>query len=539
MFANFFQLSSLPANQMLGTYDIRLVILSYIVATFASYIALDITGRVRDIGNTKLVTSLWIFGGAFAMGAGIWSMHFIGMLAFTMPMMTITYDPFWTGLSMLVAVFASSFTFLILKNKITKLPRIIFGGIILGIAIASMHYVGMEAMKIVADIHYLPGLFLLSIIIAILASEAALYLALKSNQVVANMRFKLKFISAFIMGAAICGMHYTGMAAAVFTPLAAGAYKTTSSIDPTVLAISIAGVTFLILGIAVFVSTYKEALNQQLLTTARQAGMAEVAASVLHNVGNVLNSVNISAALVKEKLALSKLKELNNLSRLIHEHQHDLVNFMTHDPNGSQIPMYIQMLAQEWDKEKTAIAEEVEILIKNIEHIKNVIAMQQNLSRVTNLEQIISLDKTLDEALFITGIDANHPEIKIEKHYGSVKPFFVDKIKILQILVNLIHNAKDAVLESGKEHKNIKLTIHPSANGWIKVDVVDNGVGILPGNKTKIFSYGFTTKKAGHGFGLHTSALAAKEMGGFINASSEGQGKGSTFTLKLPYKLPS
>lgn len=218
MLEQFFQLGPIPANQLLGTYSVGLVILSYLVATFASYIALDITSRLRDVSITKSSMLMWLFGGAFAMGAGIWSMHFIGMLAFSIPNTPMSYALSWTALSMVVAILASGFALYLLKEQVIKVVTLVLGGIILGFAIASMHYLGMEGMRGHMNIHYLPSLFLLSIVIAILASEAAIYLALKSSQVVARMRVRLKVISAFIMGGAIVGMHYTGMAAAIFTP---------------------------------------------------------------------------------------------------------------------------------------------------------------------------------------------------------------------------------------------------------------------------------------------------------------------------------
>jgi NO-binding membrane sensor protein with MHYT domain len=304
MLSDYFQLGPIPADAMSGTYDLRVVILSYLVAVFASYIALDITGRLRDISNTQLSKTLWICGGACAMGAGIWSMHFIGMLAFTMPGMSMDYDPFWTGLSMLVAIFASGFALYLLKIDVINVTQLAAGGVLFGIAIVTMHYLGMQAMTKHVVIHYMPSIYALSIFIAIFASEAALWLALKSNQVVVELRTRLKIISALIMGAAICGMHYTGMWAAVFTPLPTP-MDMGPALNPQLLALSIAVVTFVILGIAFFVSNYKEALNQQQLEAARQIGMAEVAVSVLHNVGNVLNSLYVSSNLVATNCCLS------------------------------------------------------------------------------------------------------------------------------------------------------------------------------------------------------------------------------------------
>lgn len=257
MLNHFFQLSSIPKDQIIGWFNINLVILSYIVALFSSYIALDITGHLRDFTNSKRVLRWWLLGGAFAMGAGIWSMHFVGMLAFSLPGMAMnTYDSFWTLLSLIVAILASGFAFTLLKTPIIKLRQLMVGGIVLGLAIACMHYTGMEAMRLHVNIHYLPGLFFLSMVIAIIASEAALWLAIRSNTGPIKTQFKLKLISAFIMGAAICGMHYTGMAAAIFTPITHSHHKF-PIIDPTMMAISVAALTFVIMLIAFFLSRTK------------------------------------------------------------------------------------------------------------------------------------------------------------------------------------------------------------------------------------------------------------------------------------------
>ncbi|TAK71935.1 MAG: GHKL domain-containing protein [Gammaproteobacteria bacterium] len=532
MLDQFFQLAPLPADQMKGWYDIRLVILSYIVATSASYIALDITGRLRDLNNTDISKTLWLIGGALAMGAGIWSMHFIGMLAFKMSMPMI-YDPSWTALSMLVAVGASGFALFLLKARVIHLSNIILGGIILGLAIAAMHYTGMEAMKINMNIHYLPGLFFLSILIAIIASEAALWLALKSTQVVPGVRFRLKFVSAFIMGAAICGMHYTGMASAIFTPKL-NATAGTTGINPELLAMSIAVVTFIVLSIAFIASTYKESLNQQLLLTARQAGMAEVAASVLHNVGNVLNSINVSSMLLTEKISQSKLSSLMELNRLLKEYENNLSGFIK-DERGAHFPDFIESLTQYWQKEQNTLLSELQILIKNVDHVKNIIATQQDLSRVTEFEQVIAISNALEEALLISGVDNPKYSIHLRKEYERLKPVLIDKVKLLQVLVNLIQNAKDSFEETENYNKTITIKTY-SQNTRLFIQVSDNGSGIPPENLVRIFAYGFTTKKSGHGFGLHTSAILAKEMGGSLTVSSEGTGKGATFTLELPYK---
>lgn len=529
---DFFQTQAIPADQYIGHYDLRLVLLSYMVAVCASYIALDLTGRLRDHNNTPASTLLWLIGGSVAMGAGIWSMHFIGMLSFTIPGLVLQYDFFWTLLSLIVAIIASGFALFLLKQSIINVIHLAAGGIILGLAIASMHYTGMAGMLITLNIRYLPSLFLLSIFVAIVASEAAILLALKSSSVILRLRNRIKIASAIIMGVAICGMHYTGMAASIFTPLCNGVVNNAAALDPTILSMAIATVTFIILGVAFFASSYKEALNQEQFEKARQLGMAEISASVLHNVGNVLNSVNVSAETISEKNSSSKLIALNKLCSLLNEHKENLGEFITQDPRGVKTLEFLNKLSDYWKEEQQSIQDETKILLKNIIIIKDIISTQQNLSKMTEIEQNISLHELLDEALLITGFELKK-DIAVEKNYGNIGTIKVDKIKLLQIVVNLLRNAKDALIASSNQNKHLKVKTS-LVNNKVLIEISDNGIGISPANLNKIFNYGFTTKKSGHGFGLHACALAMNELGGEIQVSSEGLEKGATFSLFLP-----
>jgi len=532
--SDYFQFQPLPVDQYIGSYDIRLVILSYIVAVFASYIALDMTGRLRDRNNTRIGSLLWLLGGAIAMGAGIWSMHFIGMLSFHIPGLSLQYDLFWTGLSLFVAIFISGFALYLLKRSIINVIHLIAGGIIMGLGIASMHYTGMEGMLITLNVRYLPSLFLLSVIIAIVASEAAIWLALKSNRVIMRLRSRVKFGSAIIMGIAITGMHYTGMAASIFTPLCVPSYTQPDSLDPTILSMSIATVTLMILSVAFFASNYKDAINQQQYEQARQLGMAEISASVLHNVGNVLNSVNVSAHTISEKISSSN--NLDKLCELLNEHKHDLSNFLTHDPRGLKVLDYINTLAKYQKNEHVKLSDEINSVIKYIATIKEIISAQQTLSKTKEMDYIISINELLDETLLVNGLELKG-DIHVIKHYGQIPSTVVDKVKLLQVLVNLIRNAKDALNQSTNNNKVITVT-SSIMNNKIIINIKDNGIGISPKNLQNIFYYGFTTKETGHGFGLHASALVMHELGGDIEVESEGHEKGAIFTLTLPYKRP-
>jgi len=535
--ADFFQLLPIPADAYNGQYDFRLVLLSYMVAVFASYIALDFTGRLRDLNNTKFTSLLWLVSGSIAMGSGIWSMHFIGMLSFTIPGLTLQYDIFWTLISLGVAIIASAFALMLLKNTVINLIHLLAGGVILGLAIASMHYTGMEAMLITLNINYLPGLFFLSVLVAIAASEAAIWLALKSNTVVLRYRTRVKVVSSLIMGIAICGMHYIGMSSSVFTPLCTTSIGSPSALDPTLMAIIIAAVTFVILCVAFFASIYKESINQEQFEKARQLGMAEISASVLHNVGNVLNSVNISTETILQKNADSQITSLQKLCVLLNQHENDLGEFITKDPRGQKTLYFLNQIAEYWKDEHQWTQNEVESLIKNIHIIKNIITTQQDLSRVMGTEQTTFAEELLDEAILITGFEARK-DIDVQRVYGKVGTIVIDKVKFMQVIVNLLRNAKDALHESSNEIKKLTVITELINNHIVLIEITDTGIGILPDNINKVFNYGFTTKKLGHGFGLHASALSVNELGGEIHVTSEGKNKGTTFSLKIPYKRP-
>lgn len=256
---HFFLIGPPPPHTMGGTYDMYLVGLSYIIASFASYVALDMSAHLRR-PTTPLSRVMWLISGAFVMGLGIWSMHFVGMLAFIMPM-PMAYDLFWTGLSLTIAIITAAIAFMLFSTKQPKLKHYLISGGVLGAAIATMHYTGMAGMDGVI-IHYRPGLFSLSILIAVVASIAALWLAVGSDKGTMVQRFRWKFISSLIMGLAITGMHYTGMLAAVFTH--SNTVGRTIPLDPTMLSISITAAVIGITCIALVLSISKHLIEEKL-----------------------------------------------------------------------------------------------------------------------------------------------------------------------------------------------------------------------------------------------------------------------------------
>lgn len=278
-----------------------------------------------------------------------------------------------------------------------------------------------------------------------------------------------------------------------------------------------------------------ERMHNQLVETSRLAGMAEVATSVLHNVGNVLNSVNVSASVIQDQIKASRVKKVADVSGLLKANAGDLGRYLTTDPKGKQLPGYIDALGSHLEQERSAMLTELESLTHNIEHIKEIVSMQQNYAKVRGVVETVPVADLIEDALRINAGAIERHALELRREYDThhLPTVTVEKHKVLQILINLIRNAKYACDESGRQDK--VLTVRATnGDGRVKIHIQDNGVGIPPENLTRIFNHGFTTRKTGHGFGLHSGALAAKELSGSLTAHSDGPGKGATFTLDLP-----
>jgi PAS domain S-box-containing protein len=292
-------------------------------------------------------------------------------------------------------------------------------------------------------------------------------------------------------------------------------------------------------GISRDITSIKEAeaelkrAQNQLLEASRAAGMADVATGVLHNVGNVLNSVNVSATLLTDQIKLSKVKLVGRAADLMKDHAANLGEFLTKDPHGQRMPQYLSELAEHLAREQAHALKELTGLQKNVDHIKEIVAMQQSYATVAGMKTIVNVTELIDDVLRLTEPGFERHGIKLAKEFDTRLPeISVDRHKVLQILINLIRNAKQACQTSS--HPDKRLTVRATAaGGRLNISVIDNGVGIPKENLTRIFSHGFTTRKNGHGFGLHSSALAAKELGGALSVHSDGPGKGATFTLVL------
>jgi len=276
--------------------------------------------------------------------------------------------------------------------------------------------------------------------------------------------------------------------------------------------------------------------NAELVQASRRAGMAEVATNVLHNVGNVLNSVNTSATLVMDQVRASRLKGISRVVEMLEPNANDLAGFFARDKRGPQMVTYLKTLSDFLAQEQEAMLRELTGLTKNIEHIKQIVSMQQSYAKASGVEEIHSPVALMEDALRIHLGSLEKYHVEVVRDYEKVPDITADKHKVLQILINLIGNAKNALTESEQPAPQAIIGVKGNGGSSMYFTIKDNGVGIAPENLIRIFSHGFTTRENGHGFGLHSGFLAAKEMGGSLSVHSDGPGRGATFTLQLPLK---
>jgi signal transduction histidine kinase len=276
-----------------------------------------------------------------------------------------------------------------------------------------------------------------------------------------------------------------------------------------------------------------ERSRAQVVEAARNAGMSEIATGILHNVGNVLNSVNVSANVVAQRVQSSKLEKLEKLNAMVEAQGERLGDFITSNPKGKHVAPFLGEVTRLLRGDHEAIAAEIKSLNEGIEHIRKLVDAQQQLAGKSSFAESVRLDEQIELALSIaaraTGERANL-DVRCEiEDLGRVR---LDRHKLVQVLVNVIKNARESVDASGGAGR---VTVRALRDGErLRIDVVDDGAGIAAENLARVFNHGFTTKSGGHGFGLHSSANAATEMGGRLGAASAGLGRGATFTLDLP-----
>ena len=662
---------------MEATYNSWLVGLSILVAMVVAYTALKLAARVADAGPSS--GRWWLLGGAAAMGMGIWSMHFIGMLAFSVGI-PLRYGIFRTLLSLVIAMITSGFALAIASRPQLSLRRLALGSLVMGAGICAMHYSGMSAIQIVPIITYQPMLVLASIGIAIGASFAALWLAFKLRSGRSRYLGLARAGAAVIMGLAISGMHYTGMAA---SKLAVGSYCLGgASFDNDWLAGTIGAVTLGILALTLITAVYdahlvsqtrqdamrlesvnvalqhgknllalatraagissweldvanrktlwteneieslraagvdnrlqpnaviamthpedrevmfdairraadeeketcafrfrvitplksvvhleaharifcdaagnperilgvswdvtnevlqeerKRDLQSQLRDASRDAGMAEVATGVLHSVGNVLNSLGVSASLMQSQLRDSRVGNVQRVATLLDEQGGNVAHFLENDERGRQMPSYLAQLGENLRSENQRLQIEAAAIASHVGHIRNIVAAQQTYARRGGVTEAIDVAELLDNAVAIHFADMS--DVSVRREYEPIAPVTIDRHKLIQILGNLLSNARHALKDRLDARHQLTLRVRQQGADAVVIEVQDTGVGIPTEVLGRLFEFGFTTKKDGHGFGLHTSAILAKELAGDLSAASDGAGCGARFVLRLP-----
>ena len=285
----------------------------------------------------------------------------------------------------------------------------------------------------------------------------------------------------------------------------------------------------------------RERLHHRLVALSRQSGMAEIATGVLHNVGNVLNSVNVSANTIGNKLQQSRLPNFGKALEMIQSHQDDLGTFLTHDEKGVKLPGYLTKLFDALSGEQEQIVEELNALVRSVEHIKHIVSAQQSHAKVNVTNEQLQLEALVEDAIAMNRNSLDRHGVQIEKQFCDLPTLQADRHMVLQILVNLISNAKKALAANPVNDRQVRIVsqlIEEDGLCYASLRIIDNGVGIDPNAIEKIFTRGFTTRKDGHGFGLHNSANNAAMMKGSLTATSKGSGHGAEFILTLPIKQP-
>jgi NO-binding membrane sensor protein with MHYT domain len=663
---------------MHATYNPWLVTLSVIVAILVSYTALRLTERVA--GAERQAGRLWAIWGAISMGIGIWSMHFIGMLAFSVPI-TLRYNLPLNLASLGIGMLTSLFALSISSRRNLSWRRLAASSVLMGAGICGMHYTGMAAIQIVPAIRFDPALVAASIAIAVTASFVALWLffALRGGR---SGRLRLARIgAAVVMGLAIAGMHYTGMAASMLAP-GSYCYGGGAALDNNWLAVMIGMIALGVVAITLVTTVYDahlesrsrrdatrlEELNaslqhgKSLLTLAteaagiacweydlagrkiiwteneipslkaagldprehpgallvsffpedvaalkaairaalsgdretcavrmrvsapsgvtihlqaharlfrddtgllrrlvgvswdvteqvrqeerrlqlqlqlqeasRHAGMAEVATGVLHSVGNVLNSLGVSAAMLQARLRESRVGNVERAVKLMDAQGSRLGEFFASDPRGRELPGYLRQLGGHLVADHQVLCDEAQAVVVHVEHIGKIVAAQQAYARHGGSLEELDVAELIEHALvmhFAAGAG-----VTVRRENRGVGKAMVDRHKLLQIMGNLLSNARHALRERTQGPRELTVRLRALPPGFYAIDVEDTGVGIGAEAMQRLFEFGFTTRKEGHGFGLHSSAILAKELGGELTARSDGTNRGACFTVRLP-----
>ncbi len=279
-------------------------------------------------------------------------------------------------------------------------------------------------------------------------------------------------------------------------------------------------------------------LHQELMRVSRQAGMATVASEVLHNAGNVLNSTGISTAVIERHLRGLRIGQLSKAVGMLKAQAGNLDAFLRDDPRGQRLLELLDGLVGHFEQQHQQIGTEVASLRGNVEHLTRVIHSQKSHARSFGIHETVTVDALVDTALELQSPAWATLGITVERELAELPPLHVNRHKVIEIIVNLVSNARHALRRSRGADKRLRIRTEavPVAGGIdrVRIHVEDNGSGVSPEHQPQLFRLGFTTKQDGSGIGLHSSANAAKQLGGSLSFHSDGPGRGAVFTLELP-----
>jgi signal transduction histidine kinase len=271
--------------------------------------------------------------------------------------------------------------------------------------------------------------------------------------------------------------------------------------------------------------------------SAHLAGMAEIATGVLHNIGNALNSVNLTAQQMMDNIRKSKTADLIQLSELLQKHKDNLVEFIAKDPKGIGLLTYYMTVGNVLTQERKLLQTDADLLVQGLSSVKEAVFLQQTYANQRAYQEKIQLVSLLKDVLRLQEASFIRHRIRVEEKVQETSEVIIHKNKLVHVFINILENARDAMAQTPDDQKVVRIEandVDEDGKKYVKVKISDNGSGISPESLDKIFSYGFTTKKRGHGFGLHSAANAMGEMGGKLLVESAGIGKGAAFTLLIP-----
>jgi signal transduction histidine kinase len=522
-----------PGSVLPATHDLALVWLSYLVACFAAYTALDFVGHVVDYRKHAWKARAWLTGGACAMGAGIWGMHFIAMLAFRIPI-AVHYDPGVTLLSLAVAVLLSGFALALVTRGALPLRRLLAGGVVMGIGVASMHYIGMAAMRMDALMLYRPGLFALSIANAIVCSTIALWLVFRIGRHAGpNVRIVHKIASGLFMGLAICGMHYIAIHAGICVstrPFSAAL----APLDPALQNMVFGGITLLFTSVMFTFSIQNQIVSKRL----------KVQNACL--VDEIDERRRVQVALLEASRVAAEAK------RVAEEANRAKSEFLANMSHELRTPMHAISSFSRFGLERGALAERGKLLhyFANIDmsatRLMSLLNDLLDLSKIEAGKFTFTFART-DVAEVIGAVVAEFEEMARSRRVafdarlpaGSV-PAEIDGPRMQQVIRNLVSNAMKFSPAGGRIHLTLADCPPPSgATGqWLEMVVSDDGPGIPPGELELVFDKFVQSSKTktgagGTGLGLAITREFVHAHGGQVFARNRPAG-GAEFHVVFP-----